>query len=833
MEDSPTKFHLREFKTVRSLGHGKFGKVLLVKTKVNHNVDASQPPDKNRPGDPYYFAIKIVDTKALEKPVLTMSKVSNLSKIQSEIHIINIINRYSHPNLVQLYSIIRSESNDRIYFIMHFCPLGELNPSNFTRSPNSIDACCNMQHKLADIIHGLEFLHAQRIVHRDIKPSNLLVDATGSVQISDFGTCYQLTDDCTADSFEILRKLAGTPLFLPPEICCNECSHGNEVTCKDYEDKSTPNARVKSTTSTSRPFNRFLHALKMHRSSPKQAQDTPFYAVDFWALGITLYYLVFQCFPFYDENEFCLFNDIVKKPAPIPPCPYEDVTLFGRIEDQRLHSGPGLESFYATYINFLRGLLVKDPSKRLTLHGIKHHKLMKMFVTKEEYTKFIHFNHKYVKCTNYSGAPLLRNDYVETHRSPNRHSPNRHSPNRHSPNRHSPSQHTPTSQTKHSYSNDFLTDALTASPGSPESADTSISPRSHITRLKGPFAKLFKIPPSGSKHNLASIPKSKDNLFDTDPESSMGSDIESDDGGLAPPISVFKLNGSALSLPINSHHNQLATSNKHHSSEKEKHHQLQQQNGYQNQPQPDNEPNHVHHHHHHHHHHHQHHLPRPQNTPPSFQIPNAKGMLNTLDFSRAIKVGTQADKAGVQQQQQQHHHHHQRNITPTKVPAQHPYKAIYRMPSSTSSNLSTKQSSANSSMSVTKPPTLYIASNFDEYSSPSPSPLGSTYTGGSSLSSISKGPMDDRFDNFSFSKPKGSGDSILTINTLPPKISDIPLTPELHSPSILSEGKRSGSFSRLKHSENINFKRFFQKSKKVTKKKRTMFTMDQYLDGMN
>jgi serine/threonine protein kinase len=37
------------------------------------------------------------------------------------------------------------------------------------------------------ILCGLNYCHAHRIIHRDVKPQNILVDSNGNLKLADFG----------------------------------------------------------------------------------------------------------------------------------------------------------------------------------------------------------------------------------------------------------------------------------------------------------------------------------------------------------------------------------------------------------------------------------------------------------------------------------------------------------------------------------------------------------------------------------------------------------------------------------------------------------------------
>ena len=206
-----------------------------------------------------------------------------------------------------------------------------------------------------DTVLGLEYLHYQGIIHRDIKPANLLWTTGFRVKISDFGVSYlgkpireddnneeiaEADADVQDEAIE-LAKTVGTPAFYAPELCDPQ-----------YFEVGGDSERPAITGQ-----------------------------IDVWALGVTLYAMVFGRLPFFHSNQFIMYERIARDEVFIPRMrlkgvPHEIASkAFGTVTDRRKRFDDILEyeDVDDELRDLLKRLLEKKPSKRITLKEVKHH----------------------------------------------------------------------------------------------------------------------------------------------------------------------------------------------------------------------------------------------------------------------------------------------------------------------------------------------------------------------------------------------------------------------------------------------------------------------------
>nr|AML77934.1 putative LOV domain-containing protein [Linum grandiflorum] len=279
------KIGLHHFKPVKPLGCGDTGSVHLVELEETGELYAM---------------------KAMEKSTMMSRNKVHRACIERE-----IISLLDHPFLPTLYTSF--ETSTHVCLITDFCPGGELF-ALLDKQPMKLFKEDSARFYAAEVVIGLEYLHCLGIVYRDLKPENVLLGKDGHVVLTDFDLSYVASCKPQVIKHPPPNNRRRSRSHAPPVFVAEPATHSNSfVGTEEY-------IAPEIVTGTG------------HSS-----------AIDWWALGILLYEMLYGRTPFRGKNRQKTFANILHKdltfPSSIP------VSLGAR--------------------QLINGLLNRDPASRL------------------------------------------------------------------------------------------------------------------------------------------------------------------------------------------------------------------------------------------------------------------------------------------------------------------------------------------------------------------------------------------------------------------------------------------------------------------------------------
>ncbi len=136
------------YRVIRLLGQGGFGRVYLA-----HDAELDR-----------FVAIKVPITERLAQFV----------NLQSYLDEARIVARLSHPNIVPVYDVGRTDDG-RFFVVSKYMEGGDL-AARMARGRSRLPRPRSWSPSLC---RGAALPHTQDLFHRDIKPANILLDADG------------------------------------------------------------------------------------------------------------------------------------------------------------------------------------------------------------------------------------------------------------------------------------------------------------------------------------------------------------------------------------------------------------------------------------------------------------------------------------------------------------------------------------------------------------------------------------------------------------------------------------------------------------------------------
>ncbi|XP_057494884.1 phototropin-2-like isoform X2 [Actinidia eriantha] len=250
---------LNHFKPIRPLGCGDTGSVHLVELK----------------GTGELYAMKAMDKTIM----LTRNKVHRAC-IERE-----IISLLDHPFLPTLYTSFQTSTH--VCLITDFCPGGELF-AVLDKQPMKIFKEESARFYAAEVVIGLEYLHCLGIIYRDLKPENVLLQRDGHVVLTDFDLSFMTSCKPQILKHPLLKKRRSRSQPLPTFVAEPVTQSNSFVGTEEY---IAPEIITGAG----------------HGS-----------AIDWWALGILLYEMLYGRTPFRGKNRQKTFANILHKDLTFP-----------------------------------------------------------------------------------------------------------------------------------------------------------------------------------------------------------------------------------------------------------------------------------------------------------------------------------------------------------------------------------------------------------------------------------------------------------------------------------------------------------------------------------
>ncbi|XP_064355069.1 death-associated protein kinase 2-like isoform X2 [Dromaius novaehollandiae] len=151
-----------------------------------------------------FYAAKFVKTRKCRGSRLGLER----AQVEREV---SILRQLDHPNIMRLHDHFASKAETVL--ILELIRGGELFDFIAEKEVLTEEAAIEF---LAQILRGVQYMHARRVAHFDLKPENIMLLEKDvpkpQIKIIDFGLAQKLEDGVT------FKSLCGTPQYIAPEV---------------------------------------------------------------------------------------------------------------------------------------------------------------------------------------------------------------------------------------------------------------------------------------------------------------------------------------------------------------------------------------------------------------------------------------------------------------------------------------------------------------------------------------------------------------------------------------------------------------------------------------
>ena len=260
--------------------------------------------------------VKEISTRRLNRKLLR--------SLESEI---DVLRSCEHENIIALLDIVKDEPNQTVFLVLEHCALGDL--SQYLRRVRRV-AEPVARTFAAQIAGGLREMRARNLIHRDLKPQNLLL-------------CRTPATDVRA---EVKSGTASEKASLGSEKDASYTSATLKIADFGFARYVHPSGLAETLCGS--PLYMAPEILSYQKYDAK---------ADLWSVGCILFEHRVRAPPFAGANPMALLRNITRGDARIPGC------VAGELSRE--------------CVDLMRGLLQKDPARRMSHEQFFEHPFLK------------------------------------------------------------------------------------------------------------------------------------------------------------------------------------------------------------------------------------------------------------------------------------------------------------------------------------------------------------------------------------------------------------------------------------------------------------------------